>query len=98
MSELVLLLSADLDVQGAFNYYEGYQEGRGAVFLHHLEAAFEQLRRFPESGARFHRSYRRLLVAHFPYGIFYTVEARGVIVMGVIDTRRDPEAILRRLR
>ena len=64
MSELIPLLSADLDVQEAFAYYEDYQEGRGAVFLCHLDAAFDQLRRFPESGARFHRSYRRLLVPH----------------------------------
>ncbi len=97
MSELILLLSADIDVQGAFEYYEGYQEGRGAVFLYHLDAAFEQLRRFPESGARFHRRYRRLLIPNFPYGIFYSVETRGIVVAGVIDIRRAPEAILRRL-
>lgn len=97
MRELILLLSADIDVQAAFAYYEEYQEGRGAIFLRHLETAFEQLRRFPESGARFHRSHRRLLVPHFPYGVFYQVEARGVIVVGVIDTRQHPQSILRRL-
>ena len=97
MKELVLLLSADLDVQAAFDQHEDYQDGRGAVFLHHLEIAFEQLRRFPESGARFHRHYRRLLVPRFPYGIFHTVEARGIVVAGVIDTRRDPGAVLQRL-
>lgn len=98
MTELVLLLSADLDIQQAYDYYEGWQEGRGAVFMQHLDAAFGQLRQFPESGPRFHHSYRRLLVPRFPYGIFYTVEARGVIVSGVMDTRQDPKAILRRLR
>lgn len=97
MTELILLLSADLEVQRAFAHYEDYQEGRGAIFLHHLETAFEQLRHFPESGARFHRSYRRLLVPHFPYGIFYTIEARGIVVTGVADTRQDPKSILRRL-
>ncbi len=97
MSDLILLLSADIDVQGAFEYYEGYQEGRGTVFLRHLDSAFEQLRRFPESGTRFHRHYRRLLIPHFPYGIFYTVEMRGIVVTGVIDTRREPDAIRRRL-
>lgn len=95
MRDLVLLLAAEIDVQEAFEYY---QEGRGAVFLRHLRSAFEQLRRFPESRPRFHRSYRRLLVPQFPYGILYTVEARGVIVTGVADTRQDPEAIPRRLR
>ena len=97
MSELVLLLSAELDIQQAFAYYEDYQEGRGTVFLQHLEAAFEQLGRFPESGARFRHGYRRLLVPRFPYGIFYTLEARGVVVTCVIDTRQDPASILRRL-
>ena len=47
MSELILLLSADLDVQRAFDYHEDYQEGRGTVFLHYLGTAFEQLRHFP---------------------------------------------------
>lgn len=96
MSELVLLLSADLDIQEAFEYYEDYQEGQGAVFLRYVDTAFDQLRRFPESGARFHGSYRRLLIPRFPFGIFYTVESRGVVIAGVMDTRRDPEAILRR--
>ena len=40
MSELVLLLSADLDIQEAFAYYEDYQTDRGAVFLQHLDMAF----------------------------------------------------------
>ena len=69
----------------------------GAVFLRCLDTAFGQLRRFPESGARFHEGYRRLLVPRFPFGIFYAVESRGVVVAGVIDIRRDPEAVLRRL-
>ena len=97
MSELILLLAADLDIQEAFAYYEDYQTDRGTVFLRHLDMAFDQLRRFPESGAPFHRNYRRLLIPRFPYGIFYTIESRGVIVVGVIDTRRDPATILRRL-
>ncbi len=68
------------------------------MFIHYLDAAFSQLRQFPESGPRFHLSYRRLLVPRFPHGIFYTVEPRGIIVSGVMDTRQDPEAIRRRLR
>lgn len=97
MTDLVLLLSADLDLQEAFEYYEDYQEGRGGIFFQQLEIALAQLRHFPESGSRFHGNYRRLLVPRFPYGIFYVVEARGVVVTGIIDTRRDPADILRRL-
>ena len=66
--------------------------------MHRLDEAFGQLRVFPESGSIVHGDYRRLLVPGFPYGIFYTVEPRGVIVSGVMDTRQDPAAIIRRLK
>jgi hypothetical protein len=67
MAELVFLLSADIEIQGA---YETYQAGRGIVFMQHLDVAFSHLRRFPEIGPIFHGTYRRLLVPGFPYGIF----------------------------
>ena len=97
MSELVFLLSANLDIQRAYDFYEDFQEGRGAVFMAHLDAAFGQLRTFPASGPVVFRNNRRLLVSGYPYGIFYTIEARGVIISGVMDIRQDPEAIFRRL-
>src|SRR5271168_3155302 len=54
MSDLVFLLSADIDIQRAFEFYEDCQEGRGKVFLQHLEAAFTSLRSFPEIAPVFH--------------------------------------------
>ena len=98
MIEIVPLLSADLDIQSAYDYYEDCREGLGIVFMHRLDEAFGQLRIFPESGRIVHGDYRRLLVPGFPFGVFYTVEPRGVIVSGVLDTRQDPEALMRRLK
>jgi hypothetical protein len=48
MTDLILLLQADHDIQTAFNRYEEFQEGRGEVFMRHLEAALTLLRRHPE--------------------------------------------------
>ncbi len=98
MNELVLLFSADADIQAAYEFYEAFQAGRGAVFMRHLDAAFGQLRAFPESAPVFHQSHRRLLMHGFPYGIFYTLEGRRIVVSGVTDLRQDPEVIRRRLR
>ena len=98
VSELVLLLSADSDIQAAFEYYETFQVGRGEVLLRHLDAAFGQLRALPEIAPLFHKSYRRLLVHGFPYGIFYTIEGRRIIISGVMDLRQDPSIIRKRLR
>lgn len=97
MAELVFLLSADLDIQQAYEFYEECQPGRGALFMRHLDAAFGHFRAFPEIDPLFHGKYRRLLVPRFPYGIFYTVESNRIVVAGVMHLRQNPEAILRRL-
>lgn len=33
MSEIVFLLSANIDIQKAYEYHEAYQDGRGAIIL-----------------------------------------------------------------
>ncbi|MGF1656950.1 MAG: hypothetical protein ACFCU3_08240 [Verrucomicrobiales bacterium] len=98
MSELVILFSADTDIQTAFEFYEAFQSGRGEVFMLHLDMAFGQLRAFPDAAPIFYEPYRRLLVKGFPYGIFYTLEGRRIIVCGVMDLRQDPEVLRRRFR
>jgi plasmid stabilization system protein ParE len=97
MRELVFLLSTDIDIQNAYERYEDYQEGRGALFIRHLDAAFTHMRAFPEIAPVFDGNYRRLLVPRFPYGIFYTLESGRIIIAAVEYLRQDPEAIRRRL-
>ena len=38
MTDLILLLQADQDIQTAFNRYEEFQAGRGEVFMRHMDA------------------------------------------------------------
>jgi plasmid stabilization system protein ParE len=97
MIELILLQQADVDIQAAFDRYEHYQEGRGEVFMRHLDVAFTLLRQNPEMGPPYADSYRRLLVRDFPYGIFYSVQPSRLVVAAVIDLRQDPETIRRKV-
>lgn len=97
MNDLVFLFSADSDIQTAYEFYEAVQSGRGEVFMRHLDVGFGQLRAFPEMAPVFHEPYRRLLVHGFPYGIFYSLEGGRIIVSAVMDLRKDPEVIRRRL-
>ena len=98
MSELVFLLSADADIQTAYEFYEAFQEGRGEVFMRYLDVALGRLRTFPEIAPPIHEAHRRLLVHGFPYGVFYTIEGRRIIVAAIMDLRQDPEIIRQRLR
>jgi len=97
VSDLVFLLSADIDIQEAYEYYENFQEGRGDLFMRHLDAAFTHLRMFPKIAPVFHGNYRRLLVPRYPYGIFYTIESSRIIVAAVIPFQQNPADLLRRL-
>lgn len=95
--ELVLLLQAELDIQAAFNRYEGFQPGRGEVFMRHLDAVLTHIRQHPELAPVYGEVYRRRLIRDFPYGVFYQVQPKRVIVAAIIDLRQDPQAIRRRL-
>lgn len=93
MIQLILLQQADMDIQAAFDRHEDYQEGRGEVFIRHLDAAFALLRQNPEMAPTYAGSYRRMLVRDFPYGIFYSVQPSRLVVVAVMDLRQDPETI-----
>src|SRR5690242_15969760 len=71
-------------IQTAFNRYEDAQEGRGALFMFHLDAAFTHLSAFPEIGPLFRGKFRRLLVPRYPYGIFYALEQNRIVVCTVM--------------
>jgi len=97
MSDLIVLLQAEIDIQAAFNRYEEFQEGRGEVFLRHLDAALTLLRAHPEIAPQYGGAYRRMLVRDFPYGIFYQTQPTRLIVASVMDLRQDPERLRRKL-
>ena len=49
--------------------------------------------RHAEAGPIQFGPFRRLLIRRFPFGVFYTVEASGIVVHGVFHLSRDPNRI-----
>ena len=97
MTDLILVLQADIDIQSAFNRYEDFQPGRGEVFMHQLDAALTLLRRHPEMAPVYEGPYRRMLIRDFPYGIFYQVQPTRIVVAAIMDLRQHPQLIRRKL-
>ena len=97
MTELILLLQADLDIQAAFGRYEEYQTGRGEVFMRQLDAALTLLREYLEIAPVYKGPYRRMLIRNFPYGIFYQVQPKRLVVAAILDLRQNPTSLRRRL-
>jgi plasmid stabilization system protein ParE len=85
------------DLNDGFLFYEAQQAGLGDYFATCLRADIEGLRVYAGIHPVVYGDYHRLLSRVFPYGIFYTLEGDSAVVWAVIDLRRDPEWIRRRL-
>ena len=94
MTDLVLLLQADRDIQTAFERYENYQAGRGEVFMRPLDVALTLLRYHPEIAPVYSGPYRRMLIRDFPYGIFTRCNQ---IIAAIMDLRQNPQTIRKKL-
>jgi plasmid stabilization system protein ParE len=95
--EAVLLRGAETDLQVAFGRYEDKVEGLGEEFLLTIDGSLTAIVQFPELAPVYHKTVRRLVVNRFPYGVFYAVEGRRIVVHAVLDLRQDPRSIRKRL-
>ena len=95
--KFVILPSARDDLAAGFHFYENQQTGLGQFFLESLFADIESLR----SGAGHHRKvfgYHRLLAKKFCGAIYYSTTGAEVCIHAVLDCRRNPGWIRRRLK
>lgn len=79
------------DLAAGVGYYEGQTEGLGERFLAAVDSVFVAIERYPDMFAQVHGEVRRALVSRFPYGVFYRVESKRVVVLAVLHTARDPK-------
>ena len=91
MREVVFRPEARADLESAYRWYEDRRRGLGEELLLVVDAVVEQIRRAPEAYPVIHRSVRRALTRRFPYGVFYVVEPKRLVVLAIFHGRRDPE-------
>lgn len=92
-----ILPSAWDDLADGFHFYEQQQPGLGDDFRESLIAEIETL----EQTAGIHRQifgWHRQLAPRFPYAVYYSIAADHVIIRAVLDCRRDPRWIRRKLK
>lgn len=93
---LLILPSAREDLAEGFRFFEDQRPGLGAYFLESLFSDIDSLRIY----AGVHRrvfGYHRLLSKRFPFAVYYSVESGAVYVQAVLDCRRDPGWLRKRL-
>jgi plasmid stabilization system protein ParE len=79
-------------------FYESRKTGHGALLLDEFFDAADLAAQFPESGTVYRGEYRKFNLRPFPYLMFYRIRDNDILVVAVIDGRRNPRSITRSLR
>jgi hypothetical protein len=72
--------------------YESKQTGLGHRFLSEIEGAITRIRMAPQAWRKLSARTRRCLLHRFPFGIMYQVRGEEILVVSVMDLRRDPRS------
>lgn len=83
--------TAETELAEAMTYYSGIEPGLGARFLAEVEAAVGLIETHPQAWMPLSPRTRRCRVNHFPFGLFYQVRAEEILIVAVMDLRRDPK-------
>jgi len=82
---------AEADLLEAFKYYESCRKNLGSDFLLCIEGSLSRIQKNPEQYQKVYRQVRRALTPRFPFGVYYTVVDRKVVIVAVLHARRSPE-------
>ena len=98
MPEIIWKQGAENDLLQIFAELEEHTAAAGVRFTSRLDFTLGHLQAHPEIAPIFEEPVRRLVIGSTGYGLFYSVEARGIIVHALIHLSRDPERIRERIR
>jgi len=93
-----ILDRAEDDLVEGHAFYERQEPGIGDYFLSSLYSDIDSLRLYGGIHRIVHGRHHRLLSRRFPFAVYYTVDGDTVFVHAVLDCRRRPAWIRRRLR
>ena len=83
--------TAELELKEAMEFYESAREGLGAEFLAEVEATANLIESFPLAWTSLSPRTRRCRTHRFPYGLFYQIRRDEILIVSVMDLRRDPK-------
>ena len=91
-----ILGEAQQDLIDGFRFYENQTAGLGDYFLNSLFSDIDSLHLYASIHV-LQFGYHRLLSKRFPFAIYYRVKTATIFVHAVLDCRRDPARIQKRL-
>lgn len=81
---------AEAELTEAVDYYEEAEPGLGYEFALEAHAAIHRAAAYPQAWPILEGEVRRSLLKRFPYGILYTEEGEGILILAVMHLHRQP--------
>ena len=82
--------AARLEYDETVTWYEAHREGLGREFVAEIDRAVARACEAPLQFPIMLRDVRRVVVARFPYSVFFRVKPARLVVLSVFHARRDP--------
>ena len=96
--KIKILISATDDLTDGYWFYEKQEQGLGSYFIDSLFSDIDSLKIYGGIHPIFYLKYFRLLSKRFPFAIYYQIKDKTIVVNAVLDCRRDPSWIRKRLK
>jgi|SRR5210317_480970 len=95
--DLIIRPEARSDLLDAFHWYQNQRTGLGYDFRLCVDEVVSKIQRNPLIHKVIDDGIRRSVTRRFPYGVFYIVENKRIIVLAVLHARQEPEKWKRRI-
>ena len=95
--KIEILRAAETDLLQGMRFYESQASGLGSYFLDSLISDIDSLAYYGGIHPRYF-GFHRMLGKRFPFAVYYREAGATVTVFAVLDCRRNPTWIRRRLR
>ena len=95
--KIKILASASQDLIDGYRFYESQAERVGAYFLDSLYSDIDSLIISAGVHSIHFGKYHRLLSKRFPFAVYYRLENETALVYAVLDCRRRPAWIRKKL-
>ncbi|VAX07017.1 Plasmid stabilization system [hydrothermal vent metagenome] len=96
--KITILASASQDLVEGYWFYEKQSEGIGAYFLDTLFSDIDSLAIYAGIHEIHFGKYYRLLSKRFPFAVYYRIEEQTACIYAVLDSRKSPTWVRKRLK
>lgn len=90
-NRLIIRKRAEIQITEAYTWYENKQANLGNDFLLSIEGSLKTIEKDPEAFQLKYKNIRAIYTKHFPYGVFYFINKKDIIVIAIFHLSRNPK-------